>query len=147
ILAVDDDEDARDLIDSMLTEPGAEVVRAASVADAMSSLARHEPDVILTDLCMPGEDGYDLLRQVRGRDRGKGQTPIAALSASTTRTPRPPAEDDRSAPTRAGRRRSIAEADWAGRVGGGDPRPGWSTLRSSWSGDPCVGLVCTQPNV
>jgi CheY-like chemotaxis protein/nitrogen-specific signal transduction histidine kinase len=94
ILAVDDDAEARELIDCMLTELGAEVVTAGSVAEAMSSLGRCEPDVILTDLSMPGEDGYDLLRQLRRRHRGKDQIPIAALSASTARTQRPSAADD-----------------------------------------------------
>lgn len=91
---MDDDEDIRDLIDCMLTDLGAEVVTAASVAEAMSRLARWKPDVILTDLSMPDEAGYDLLRKLRRRDRGKDPIPIAAISASTTRAQRPPAEGD-----------------------------------------------------
>ena len=91
---MDDDDDTRHLIDCMLTDLGAEVVTAPSVAEAMSRLARWRPDVILTDLSMPGEDGYDLLRKLRRPDHGKDPIPIAAISASTTRARRPPAEGD-----------------------------------------------------
>ena len=69
------------------------MVTAASVTEAMSRLTRWKPDVILTDLSMPGKDGYDLLRRVRRRDRGEDPIPIAGSSAST-RTPRPPDEGD-----------------------------------------------------
>jgi CheY-like chemotaxis protein/two-component sensor histidine kinase len=82
VLVVDDDADARALIERILAEPGAEVSTAASAAEALSVLRRQRPDVLLSDIGMPGEDGYELIRRVRalGAEEG-GQTPAVALTA------------------------------------------------------------------
>jgi signal transduction histidine kinase len=82
VLIVDDDDDARELLRVMLREAGAELREAASAAEAIGLLDIWIPHVLLSDLAMPGEDGFELIRRVRGRaaDRG-GAVPAAALTA------------------------------------------------------------------
>ena len=82
VLVVDDDADARDLITAVLGQSGAEVVTAASAAEALDALARARPHVLVSDLSMPGDDGYELLERVRalGLDR-EGRVPAVALTA------------------------------------------------------------------
>jgi len=67
VLVVDDEADARDLLVIRLQQYGAEVIAAASVEGAMEALAQQEsrPDVIVSDIAMPGEDGYSLIRRMR----------------------------------------------------------------------------------
>jgi len=82
VLVVDDQEDARELMRVVLGRCGATVVAAESTATALEALDRCRPDVILSDLEMPGEDGFSLIRKVRARppERG-GAVPAAALTA------------------------------------------------------------------
>ena len=82
VLVVDDQEDVRELMRIVLSRRGATVVAAESTATALEALDRCRPDVILSDLEMPGEDGYSLIRKVRARsaERG-GAVPAAALTA------------------------------------------------------------------
>jgi CheY-like chemotaxis protein len=82
VLVVDDDRDARELIDHVLTEHGARVLSAASATDALPLVAYHRPDVLVSDIGMPAVDGYELLRRVRalGADHG-GRIPAIALTA------------------------------------------------------------------
>ncbi|HEV2612614.1 MAG TPA: MHYT domain-containing protein [Noviherbaspirillum sp.] len=83
-LVVDDDLDALGLVDSLLSECGAEVIRAASAEEALRHLGRHRPDVIISDIGMPGEDGFGFMRKVRAFERGTGnRVPAIALSAFT----------------------------------------------------------------
>jgi PAS domain S-box-containing protein len=67
VLVVDDEADARDLLVIRLQQYGAEVIAAASVEGAMEVLVQPEsrPDVIVSDIAMPGEDGYSLIRRMR----------------------------------------------------------------------------------
>jgi CheY-like chemotaxis protein len=82
VLVVDDQEDARELMRVVLSRRGATVVAAESTATALEALDRCRPDVILSDLEMPGEDGYSLIRKVRARSAERGGTvPAAALTA------------------------------------------------------------------
>jgi CheY-like chemotaxis protein len=77
ILVVDDEEPVRELLGDILEEEGAEVTLAASGAEA---LARFEPgmfDAVLTDLGMPGMNGWELLRLIGERDR---QVPLAVIT-------------------------------------------------------------------
>ena len=61
---------------------GAEVKTSSSVADAMQSLSEWRPDVLLTDINMPGEDGYSLIRKVRSLPPNEGaDIPAIALTA------------------------------------------------------------------
>jgi signal transduction histidine kinase/ActR/RegA family two-component response regulator len=82
VLAVDDEEDARDLVREALTRCGAEVFVASSAAGGVEAVRQHGPHVIVADIGMPGEDGYAFMERVRGLpgDRG-GATPALALTA------------------------------------------------------------------
>jgi signal transduction histidine kinase len=82
VLVVDNEADARALIAAVLERWGAEVATVASVAEAMERIQHARPDVLLSDIAMPGEDGYDLIRQVRALDVGaEAPLPAAALTA------------------------------------------------------------------
>ena len=65
VLLVDDDEDTLQILGLMLTESKANVQTATSVAAAMEVLEWYRPDVIVSDLAMPGEDGYALIKKLR----------------------------------------------------------------------------------
>ncbi len=65
VLAVDDDESTQELVATMLLMYGVSVRTAGRVAQAIDILSEWRPDVLLTDISMPGEDGYDLMRRVR----------------------------------------------------------------------------------
>ena len=82
VLIVDDELDARALLTAMLERCGAEVRAAASASEGLESIEDWRPDVLVADIGMPIEDGYGLIRKVRGlpKERG-GQTPALALTA------------------------------------------------------------------
>jgi PAS domain S-box-containing protein len=84
ILVVDDEADTRELLKQGLEYCGAKVSLAGSAAEALDMLLATLPDVLISDIGMPGVDGYDLIRQVRNlpRDRG-GKLPAIALTAYT----------------------------------------------------------------
>ena len=85
ILVVDDNEDSRNLLRVMLESHGARVSTAASVDEARNALAKELPDVLITDLAMPVEDGFGLLHYCRYHADRKLQTlPILALTAYGT---------------------------------------------------------------
>ena len=65
ILVVDDEPDARDLLKRILEERHAQVETSASAADAFATLHRWHPDVLVSDIGMPGEDGYQLIHRIR----------------------------------------------------------------------------------
>jgi signal transduction histidine kinase len=81
ILFVDDEADARELLTHVLGNAGAEVRVAASAAEALALLERERFDVMVSDIGMPGEDGYSLMRKVAARRR---PPPAIALSAFTS---------------------------------------------------------------
>ena len=82
ILVVDDEEDARNLVGKLLGDRGAQVDVAPSAADAVRLLKASRYDVVVSDIGMPQEDGYSLLRRLRAMavDEG-GETPALALTA------------------------------------------------------------------
>ena len=82
ILVVDDSRDTGDLIVTLLQEFGATATAVGSAAEAMASLAMEIPDVLVSDIGMPGEDGYSLIEKVRRlpADSG-GRVPAIALTA------------------------------------------------------------------
>jgi PAS domain S-box-containing protein len=82
VLVVDDQLDARELVKRVLEDCGAEAVTAATVQEALSLIEVRKPDVLVTDIGMPGIDGFELLRRVRalGIERG-GRVPAIALTA------------------------------------------------------------------
>jgi CheY-like chemotaxis protein/anti-sigma regulatory factor (Ser/Thr protein kinase) len=82
VLVVDDEEDARTLLSAVLVNCGARVRTAASVREALEELKRSRFDVLLSDIGMPEEDGYALIRKVRRLPKEEGgQIPAAALTA------------------------------------------------------------------
>jgi PAS domain S-box-containing protein len=82
VLVVDDEDDARELVGETFRSAGATVHLASSVAQALGLLESARPDVIVSDIGMPSEDGYSLLRNVRARAaNGGGGTPAIALTA------------------------------------------------------------------
>lgn len=82
ILVVDDEADARDLLVTILTECGAEATAVSSVQAAIAILENLQPDLLVSDIGMPGENGYDLIRQIRALDAEQGgHIPAVALTA------------------------------------------------------------------
>ncbi|HEY6361356.1 MAG TPA: ATP-binding protein [Vicinamibacterales bacterium] len=82
VLVVDDEEDARLLLDTTLSQYGADVRIAASAAEAIEAFDRSVPDVLLSDLGMPHEDGYALIRRIRERPAAAGgDVPAVAVTA------------------------------------------------------------------
>jgi signal transduction histidine kinase len=82
VLAVDDDEDARELLAAVLGQLGAAATVVGSARDAFGAIDREPYDVLLSDIAMPEEDGYSLLRRVRAHpDVRRARVPAAALTA------------------------------------------------------------------
>ena len=86
MLVVDDEADVREAFATVLTRYGARVRAAASVSAAMMALQEAIPDVLVSDLGMPEEDGYDLIRRIRmlPAERGAG---LPALAVSGYASP------------------------------------------------------------
>jgi CheY-like chemotaxis protein len=82
VLVVDDDSTARELNREILLQSGGEVRACTSGDEALDVLRQWRPDVMVSDIEMPGMDGYSLIRQVRMLDPDQGgKTPAIALSA------------------------------------------------------------------
>jgi CheY-like chemotaxis protein len=82
ILVVDDDVDSRELIEWVLKRVGAEVTSVGSAREALDVLEREKPHIMVSDIAMPEEDGYALLKKIRALppERG-GRIPAIALTA------------------------------------------------------------------
>jgi CheY-like chemotaxis protein len=82
VLVVEDEDDSREVVARILEQRGATVTSVGSAAAAFEALQQRPPDVILSDIGMPGEDGYTLMRRIRSlpTERG-GQVPAAAFTA------------------------------------------------------------------
>ncbi|WP_437878104.1 hybrid sensor histidine kinase/response regulator [Sorangium sp. So ce513] len=82
VLVVDDEEDTRELLVTMLEQCGARVTAVGSTAEALLALKALQPDVLVSDIAMPGEDGYALIRKIRALPATSGgRTPAVALTA------------------------------------------------------------------
>ena len=82
VLVVDDDRDAVDLASAILTQAGAVVKACASASEAFQAVQDWRPDVLVSDIEMPGEDGYALIRRIRALEgEGQGRMPAVALTA------------------------------------------------------------------
>ena len=82
ILVVDDEPDARQLLTTILEQCNAEVTAVGLVDEALDRLEQLKPDVLVSDIEMPGQDGYCLIRKVRAKEGGQnGRIPAAALTA------------------------------------------------------------------
>ncbi len=81
VLVVDDEADARDIVATLLRQSGAIVTLARSATEAIEAFVIADPDVLISDIEMPGEDGYTLLRRIRGGEAG-GKSTVAAIALS-----------------------------------------------------------------
>jgi signal transduction histidine kinase len=82
VLIVEDDDDARDLLTAILERCGAAVTATASAREALTAFAHARPQVLVSDLALPGEDGYALIRKIRALPpEAGGQVPAVALTA------------------------------------------------------------------
>lgn len=82
ILVIDDELDSLELINEVLTEYEADVITAANAAEGLELLKSRRPDVMISDIGMPGKDGYQLIREVRNLPAAHGgNTPAIALTA------------------------------------------------------------------
>jgi signal transduction histidine kinase/CheY-like chemotaxis protein len=81
VLVVDDEPDALEVVRRMLEACGAEVRCARSAAQALEAITRRRPTVLVSDIAMPGKDGYELLRELRRMEKGSARLPAVALTA------------------------------------------------------------------
>lgn len=82
VLLVDDDPDTLQILSVMLAESRAGVEQAGSVAEALEVLEWYQPDVVVSDLAMPDEDGYSLIAKLRELEAKSGkETPVIALTS------------------------------------------------------------------
>jgi signal transduction histidine kinase len=82
ILVVDDDPDSRGFLSALLQRQGATVSVAGSTGEAIDAFTAARPDVLVSDIAMPGQDGFDLIRRVRDlAPHDGGRTPAVALTA------------------------------------------------------------------
>jgi PAS domain S-box-containing protein len=82
VMVVDDEADTRDLLSFSLRNYGAEVTALGSATEALAAIQQAKPDVLVSDIGLPGDDGYSLIRQVRALDEDRGgRVPAAALTA------------------------------------------------------------------
>jgi CheY-like chemotaxis protein len=76
-LIVEDDDDSRSLLSMMLKRHGADVTAASTSQEAISAIDEVTPDVLVSDIGLPGEDGYELMRRVRKATAGNGGISVA----------------------------------------------------------------------
>ncbi|MFL6193918.1 MAG: ATP-binding protein [Thermoanaerobaculia bacterium] len=81
LLLVEDEPDTLSVMTELLTLRGAEVTGAASAAEALEKLKDCRPDLLVSDIGMPGKDGYDLIREVRASGLGAEALPAVAVTA------------------------------------------------------------------
>jgi PAS domain S-box-containing protein len=80
VLIVDDDSETREMLHAVLIQCAADVSTAASVAEALQEIKRRKPDVLVSDLGMPEQDGYELIRQLREMESRSDRNPTPALA-------------------------------------------------------------------
>jgi CheY-like chemotaxis protein len=100
VLLVEDDEDTRDVLTLGLQLQGAQVRAVGSAKEAMRAVEEFTPDVILSDIGLPDEDGLSLIRRLRQLPASTGRIPAAAVTAFTL-------GDDGQEPLRAGFQRHF----------------------------------------
>jgi CheY-like chemotaxis protein len=82
VLVVDDEFDARELFNTVLSQHGADVRTSSSAAEALETIEGWRPNLLVSDIGMPGEDGLDLIKKVRAREPERcGKIPALALTA------------------------------------------------------------------
>lgn len=81
ILVVDDEPSSRELLLTLLSHCGAQVEAGSGATEALAAVARFKPDVLISDIEMPEEDGYVLVRKLRSLEDDQGRIPAVALTA------------------------------------------------------------------
>jgi DNA-binding response OmpR family regulator len=81
VVVVDDDDDAREMLALILKEHGARVTCADGYESGLACMHQQEPDVLVSDIGMPGKDGYDLIREWRRLEANGCRVPALALTA------------------------------------------------------------------
>jgi CheY-like chemotaxis protein len=82
VLVVEDDNETRDLLTTLMNLAGAQALTAVSVVEALAILAQNRPDIVICDIGLPGEDGFSLIRKIRSRSASEGgRIPAVALTA------------------------------------------------------------------
>jgi signal transduction histidine kinase len=103
ILVVDDEADSRDLVTAILTRCGGKVRCCESVAEALETFREWKPDLLVSDIGMPNEDGYELIKKLRKlRLKRAKEIPVVALTAYAT-------DDDRERTLSAGFQVHVAK--------------------------------------
>jgi PAS domain S-box-containing protein len=103
VLVVDDEPDARELVSRALQRDGADVQAAGSTEEALGAIDALNPDILVSDIAMPGEDGYDLIHKLRSREQSHGRhLPAVALTAYAR-------QEDRERALRAGFQEHLAK--------------------------------------
>jgi len=103
VVVADDQDDSRELIEFLLRRQGAIVTGAASAAEAFAAIKGHPPDVLLSDIEMPDENGYAFIGRVRALTAADGgNVPAAAMTAHGSR-------EDRDHAVAAGFQRHLAK--------------------------------------
>jgi CheY-like chemotaxis protein len=80
VLLVDDDPDELVLVGTLLSKAGADVTAVNKVEDALRALQSGPPRVVVSDLMIPGHDGFTLIRRIRRTEDGGGHLPALAIS-------------------------------------------------------------------
>lgn len=81
IVVVEDDRDSREMLEELLRYEGAEVEAAGDATSGLAAVVRSRPDVLLSDIGLPGEDGWSLLRRCRDLTPSGERTPAIAITA------------------------------------------------------------------
>ena len=83
VVLVEDDDDTREVLTLGLELQGAQVIPAATSSQALAALQANEADVLLSDIGLPDEDGFTLIRRLRAMPADTGRIPAAAVTAYT----------------------------------------------------------------
>lgn len=84
IVIVDDHNEVRRTLAGFLSGLGAIVRECANADDALTELRHLQPDLVLSDIAMPGRDGFELLREIRSLDRSEGgEVPVVTITGLT----------------------------------------------------------------
>jgi CheY-like chemotaxis protein len=82
ILVVEDHDDGRRYIENFLRQHGADVITARNAVEGVESVKIHHPTLVLSDIMMPGNDGFWLLREIRASETGsESAVPVIAMTA------------------------------------------------------------------
>ena len=103
VLVVDDEPDARALVERLLSDCEAAVMTAASASEALGVMRRERPDIMVSDIGMPGEDGYSLIRKVRALEPAEGGDVLAVALTAYARS------EDRTRAMEAGFQTHVAK--------------------------------------